>query len=87
MAHPERTSGTARLRKHFDAWIGDDLFPKVARGISLLLALAAVAFGATFMVVLVARGQLSATNVLTFVGFLLAAAGFFANAGKPTNTK
>jgi hypothetical protein len=61
-------------------------FSAVARAMSLLLAFSALALGVIFISVLSpdpGGGRLPLGEGLTFVGLLLTAASFFANAGRP----
>jgi hypothetical protein len=51
--------------------------------VSLVLALSALVLGIVFLAVLPAEGRLTLGNGLAFVGLLLTAASFFANAGRP----
>jgi hypothetical protein len=58
-------------------------FSAVARALSLLLAFSALALSFIFIAVLSTEGRLPLGEGLTFVGLLLTAASFFANAGRP----
>jgi 1,4-dihydroxy-2-naphthoate octaprenyltransferase len=58
-------------------------FPAVARAASLLLAFSALVLGIIFIATLSPEGRLPLGEGLTFVGLLLTAASFFANAGRP----
>ena len=64
-------------------YVKGDLFPVIARATSLILALSALILGIVFIAVLPAEGRLTLGNGLAFVGLLLTAASFFANAGRP----
>lgn len=64
-------------------YVRGDLFAVVARAISLLLAFVARVLAFVFVFVLPATGRLTLGDGLTFVGFLLTAASFFAAAGRP----
>jgi hypothetical protein len=65
-------------------YIRGDWFSIVARAMSVVLAFAALLLGVVFLAVLPASGgRLTLGDGLTFVGFLLTAASFFATAGKP----
>jgi hypothetical protein len=59
-------------------------FAAVARALSLLLAFSALVLSIIFISVLTTEGRLPLGEGLTFVGLLLTAASFFANAGRPT---
>lgn len=71
------------LAKYVGGYVNGDLFPLVARAMSLILALSALILGIVFILVLPAEGRLTLGNGLAFVGLLLTAASFFANAGRP----
>jgi len=58
-------------------------FSTVARAFSLLLAFSALVLGIVFISVLSTNGRLPLGQGLAFVGLLLTAASFFANAGRP----
>ncbi|HEY2869290.1 MAG TPA: hypothetical protein VGJ11_07260 [Gaiellales bacterium] len=67
-------------------YVRGDLFSVIARAMSLFLAFLALVLGFAFVFVLPATGRLTLGDGLTFVGFLLTAASFFATAGKPEPT-
>ena len=58
-------------------------FSAVARALSLVLAFSALALSIVFVAFLPMEGRLPLGEGLTFVGLLLTAASFFANAGRP----
>jgi hypothetical protein len=60
-------------------------FSAVARALSLVLAFSGLVLSVIFIAFLPEEGRLPLGEGLTFVGLLLTAASFFANAGRPTN--